>query len=90
VPTAATPAGIFHNVTPLPASTASIPSEAAVEDISYVVSAVNAVSGNIHGAHFSRPIASQAVAWHRDASAIVFAARGGVKDTSRDSPVANR
>jgi hypothetical protein len=44
--TATTPAGIFNGVSALPASTASIPSEAAVEDISNVVAAVSAVSGN--------------------------------------------
>jgi hypothetical protein len=44
--TATTPAGIFNGITPLTASTSTIPSEAAVMDIENVVSAVNAVSGN--------------------------------------------
>jgi hypothetical protein len=44
--TATTPAGIFNGITTLPASTPTIASEAAVEDISNVVSSVNAVSGN--------------------------------------------
>jgi hypothetical protein len=44
--TATTPAGIFNGVTPLTASTNSIPSEACVEDLANITSAVNAVSGN--------------------------------------------
>jgi hypothetical protein len=44
--TAATPAGLFHGIAPLPAANGSIPSENAVEDIANCVSAVNAVSGN--------------------------------------------
>jgi hypothetical protein len=45
-PTTTTPAGIFNNVTPLPASTNTIPSEACVADIASVVDRVSAVSGN--------------------------------------------
>jgi hypothetical protein len=44
--TTTTPAGIFNGVAPLTASTNTIPSEAAVEDLSNVTAAVNAVSGN--------------------------------------------
>jgi hypothetical protein len=44
--TISTPAGIFNGITPLPASTATIQSEAAVEDIANLVASVSAVSGN--------------------------------------------
>jgi hypothetical protein len=44
--TATTPAGIFNGVTPLPASTQTIASEQAVEDLANITAAVNAVSGN--------------------------------------------
>jgi hypothetical protein len=44
--TASTPSGIFYNVTPITASTQTIPSEACVEDVASVVAAVSKVSGN--------------------------------------------
>jgi hypothetical protein len=44
--TATTPAGIFNNITPLTASTATPPSEAMSEDIANLVASVSAVSGN--------------------------------------------
>jgi hypothetical protein len=44
--TATTPAGIFNGVAPLTASTQTIASEAAVEDLANISAAVNAVSGN--------------------------------------------
>jgi hypothetical protein len=44
--TTTTPAGIFNGVTPLTASTQTIASEAAVEDLANITAAVNAVSGN--------------------------------------------
>jgi hypothetical protein len=43
--TATTPAGIFNGITPLTASTQTIPSEAAVEDVAALSAAVSAVSG---------------------------------------------
>jgi hypothetical protein len=44
--TSTTPAGLFYNITPLTASTNSIPSEACVEDLADITAAVNIVSGN--------------------------------------------
>jgi hypothetical protein len=44
--TTSTPSGIFYNVTPIAASTQTIPSEACTEDIAAVIAAVSKVSGN--------------------------------------------